>query len=521
MLVGTIGSPRRAHLDGSGRLTIGRATPDEITIGWWIGAEDRWYVPDREVTVRQSMVQGSPVTMSAVRIPGGDATLTVFGSVQGPRELAVIEVADRGRAPIVWALTISGPGARRVSVDGSTLRVDGFALLTLPRAPMRSAAANDLAALEAIVTTGAATEGTSALKAAGGGDGADAVALLFPVSQGTSARAAALIGASSSLAMGASPVLAALPDVHTAASGWGVHVGRGPRINCPDRQRTEQVQAAVGALLLAAEPLIADLQTDVRTRAVMARALDGAGLHAEAGALLEGIDEFQRRNGLVDDEHYGKAPTEAAITSAHVVDALSRHAWLTRDRVFAETLAPTVAAALEGLLKAAKKSAELVPLLACLANADAIFDVGADPRAAAQVRSMWERGGRPWPLAAVALPVLPALSVGGSLVPDEPLRLAAFADGATGALASARPGGVVDLFPAFESTWRGASFDVRNVAVPGGRLSAAVRWHGARPAVLWEVVGECDVTVSATSIDPDWQVTGRGGDALLAAPVDR
>jgi hypothetical protein len=73
----------------------------------------------------------------------------------------------------------------------------------------------------------------------------------------------------------------------------------------------------------------------------------------------------------------------------------------------------------------------------------------------------------------------------------------------------------VDLFPRFDPAWRGSSFDVRHVAVPGGRLSAAVRWHGARAALLWEVDGLSDVTITCRSIDPQWSATGRGADALL------
>lgn len=515
MLLGTIGSPRRAHVDGAGRLTVGGGSADEITIGWLIGAEDRWYVPEREVTVRQSLVQGSPVAMTSVRIPGGDANQTVFGAVQGQRELVVIDIANKGRAPIVWALTIAGLGARRVTVDGSTLRVDGFALVTMPRPPMLVASAPTIDELVAVVTNGGAHDG--AAKLASADEDTRAFAFLVPLSQSTSVRAAVLIGASSSVALGAPPVLAALPDVHTAASGWGVHLARGPQLTGVDRQLTANLQSAIGGALLAAEPLIADQSTDVRTRAVCARAFDALGLGAESGALLENIDEFQRRGGLIDDGKFGTSTSAATLTSALTIDSLCHHAWVTQDPVFAETLAPAVAGAAEGLVKAARKDASLQPLLASLGLVSAMFFVAGDARAAKQASALWDRLGRAWPLPSVPLPALPSSSSGASFVPDQPLRLAAFARSAAGVVSAVGPDAAIDLFPGFEMGWRGGSFDARNIPVAGGRLSVAVRWHGERPALLWEVTGSVGVTLTCSSMDPSWSASGSSGEALLAS----
>ncbi len=487
-------------------------------IGWWIGAEDRWYIPEREITIRQTLVQGAPVVMTAIRIPGGDATHTVYGSVQGPRELAVIEIANKARAPIVGALTISGPGARHVSIHGSTVRVDGFPLITLPRAPMRTAAAADLADLAAIVEGGRASEGVTGLD-----DGGQAFALLLPVSQATSMRCSVLVGASSAIAMNGSPVLTSLPDIHTAAAGWGVHLARGPRIVSPERDLGDRLQAVIGGALLAAEPAIASPATTIRMRAVLARAFDAVGLHAEAGALLDGIDEQQGRRGVIDDPPAvagaRRSTGDELLTTATVVEALAHHAWITGDAVFAETFAPAAAGAVEAIVKATRKDDTLKPLVACAGSLVALFTVANDSRAAKQARAMWERFGSPWPIPSVPLPSLPASSAGGSFVPDDPLRLASAIRTASDGVAQVGSDGSVDLFAAFQTSWRGSSFEARNVPVPGGRLSAAVRWHGARPALLWEVDGTNDITLTCLSLDATWSANGRRGDALLAAPA--
>jgi hypothetical protein len=71
------------------------------------------------------------------------------------------------------------------------------------------------------------------------------------------------------------------------------------------------------------------------------------------------------------------------------------------------------------------------------------------------------------------------------------------------------------LFPeGIPERWRGSSVEGHGlVAGPATRLSFALRWHGARPAVLWEVDGE-PVALSAPVVDPSWRTTGQSGEAL-------
>ena len=66
--------------------------------------------------------------------------------------------------------------------------------------------------------------------------------------------------------------------------------------------------------------------------------------------------------------------------------------------------------------------------------------------------------------------------------------------------------------------WLGASFEVHGVpAGPGSTVSYALRWHGERPAVLWEVTGE-PVELTAPVIDPTWRTTAQSGETLWPAP---
>lgn len=61
--------------------------------------------------------------------------------------------------------------------------------------------------------------------------------------------------------------------------------------------------------------------------------------------------------------------------------------------------------------------------------------------------------------------------------------------------------------------WRGQGVEVHDAPTRAGRISYAVRWHGARPAVLWEC--ERPTRLTAPALDPAWSTTDRRGEVLL------
>ena len=68
------------------------------------------------------------------------------------------------------------------------------------------------------------------------------------------------------------------------------------------------------------------------------------------------------------------------------------------------------------------------------------------------------------------------------------------------------------------SGWEGSNFEV--YGVPTGAhssVSFAVRWHGERPAVLWEQSGQ-PLTLSSPTIAPGWQTSDVKGEALWPQP---
>jgi hypothetical protein len=72
----------------------------------------------------------------------------------------------------------------------------------------------------------------------------------------------------------------------------------------------------------------------------------------------------------------------------------------------------------------------------------------------------------------------------------------------------------VALLPHFPVEWLGQAVAAGGVPTPHGPVSFALRWHGTRPALLWDV--PASLRVHAPMLDPAWEGIGNTGEALLA-----
>jgi hypothetical protein len=76
-----------------------------------------------------------------------------------------------------------------------------------------------------------------------------------------------------------------------------------------------------------------------------------------------------------------------------------------------------------------------------------------------------------------------------------------------------------DLLPAgLPPSWLGVNFEVHDIPTFGrSSISYAVRWHGDRPALLWQCNGE-PVRLTSSSLAPGWSSDQPSGEALWPAP---
>ncbi|MEZ5239465.1 MAG: hypothetical protein R2716_11175 [Microthrixaceae bacterium] len=79
-----------------------------------------------------------------------------------------------------------------------------------------------------------------------------------------------------------------------------------------------------------------------------------------------------------------------------------------------------------------------------------------------------------------------------------------------------------ELLALWRPSWNGRPVELDRIPSSWGTVSVALRWHGERAALLWEIrpwagaVGpEAAPVVSAPGMDADWLGSGWSGEALL------
>jgi hypothetical protein len=74
--------------------------------------------------------------------------------------------------------------------------------------------------------------------------------------------------------------------------------------------------------------------------------------------------------------------------------------------------------------------------------------------------------------------------------------------------------GGADLLPGFPAAWAGHGVEVYRAPVGADTVGFAVRWHGERPALLWDASAALRLT--CLRLDPAWSTQAPRGEALLA-----
>ena len=567
-LVGPAGGPV-ASVDPAGLVT---PSPQGWSIDWWVGADDRWRLPSREPAVRQSRLGSTPVIETVLRVPGGDAVHRCFG-VPG---FIVIEVENRSPSPFTLALVVrpydplGATAVRSVAVEGAQVLVDGRTGLVLPGAPGRMAASTaargDVADR---VLAGAA--GTSGGPGAACPDGLASIAVLVPVAHRTACRALVPLGGPDRAVVPPSP---AGVDAEAAVRGWQAQGRTGLQAVVPDPLLQQAFDSARSDLLLIDSGSPGGAEAAALSIAALAR----TGRHAEAEDLVLTLWSRQRSDGSFDEPAGAGAPGGPHLWALgeqvrlrpdpDLVVGLDRslmaaEGWL-REVEGRTTLPPTSrrwaasgrraagqAAGEAGLAVAASALIERLdggdPLpptstaagVLALARArgaegsapaavgPAGYDVAATAGAAAAEalagdsaaldRLSWLLGcGEPtwaWPDH-----VHPRTGSGSGGSGHSQVVTASFVLLVRDLLVTEPAPGHAVVLPLLPDGWRGQPLEVDDAVLSGGvRLSFAVRWHGERPALLWEATAPLRLT--APGLDHSFAVTEARGEALLAAPA--
>lgn len=356
------------------------------------------------------------------------------------------------------------------------------------------------------------------------------------------------------------------PEVDRVVAGWTRHAERGPRVEVPDPVLAEAVAAARRSLLLChrvhrkaatsdheAAPTVHSIVTGDREaapagdRMEVLAALAWWGEHDTVDRVLAHWPDDQQRGG-------GFGSPEA---TAAALRALAVHAIASGDPGSARAWLPEVGGAVEHLGKVLRRpppGTDLAALaegldagallLARLDQPEAASRIAADaaaardraaiggceapdldapsttPRALAAAAVAAARDGRPsealWALLRRASATW-TWSDPERWIGDDGLIPARLLDAVARMLVADRPAGPAVL-PWLPPSWWGRGWEAHDAPTRWGRLSYAVRWHGDRPALLWDLAGDVDgdPVVTAPGLDPTWSSRDRRGEALLA-----
>ncbi|MFP5254618.1 MAG: hypothetical protein ACLGI8_02085 [Acidimicrobiia bacterium] len=492
--IGTLDGGVRALVDPAGLVT---PAGGDWSLDWWVGAEDRWHLPAEEVAVRQRLVSNAPVVETRVRIPSGDAVHRAYAArTLSGDDVVVVEVENASKVPFAVALAVRPAGATatgevgRIELEDLVVHVDGEPGLVLQRAPGRAALGSAEAgdAADAVLTGGALeARGLAPVTCSGGLANA---AFLFPLAHTAVLRVV--------LPLGAGRVAPAeVPSAAEVASGWSRQAGAGTRVELPDRRLRDAVAASARHLLLAdAQPAVAE-------------GLDWLGHHGAAAGILR---------ELVDPDHLG------AVAPGRLLAALGLHWDLTRGLGLAGEAVLAVAAAVAALGASTDPADRRAGLDALPAVGRLLRAAGEDRAASDLARLELAAGTAPAPTLGDLLrdasatwtwpgpmgahdPAVNATLVGlvRALLVDDQLDPAA-------------PHDHLDLGPAVPDAWLGQGWEVHDLPTRHGWLSYAVRWHGDRPALLWQLdlAHDRPVVVRAPGLDPTWHHADPVGEELLA-----
>ena len=540
--IGAIGHQPIFRVDDAGVIADLDA---RIRLDWWVGAEDRWHRASVEHAVRQGLADDEVTVETRLRVPGGDIVARAAGAASSGRGVCLVEIENETPVPVAVALVVQLPRPGYIEVYDDTLSIDGVPVLRAARSVARCLVTSTAEALAAGLEAGDALPPAELALPTEGRH----IALVFPVPHTAVLRA--VVTTDGGTILGAP---ADLPPIDAVARGWDLHVERGARVDVPD-ERVLRVLAASRRHVLLGSGATPDATfwDDVPPWLLPAAAvaLDGWGHHTEARELLlaaTGADDLTTHAARTGTEAGALVWAWAEILErrpdAELLEALA--GWLTeaaigltrRRRGFLRrrdtgadsgwrAVGLASAASLLSRLEDGTIGPDLVDALP-----DLIDELQPEPASVALALGGRRLGGH------VEVTVLDVLA--DHLGVDATLPAAAAASSPTGTLGSEgrahdpvasvlylvaarravldEPGGTggpVAIVPGVPSEWFGAAMEAHAVPVTGGAVAFGLRWHGERPAVLWDVDTSAPATVTAPSLDASWSDDRPRAEALL------
>jgi hypothetical protein len=508
------------------------------------------------------------VVETRLRVPGGDVVHRCFAWAGPDGDPAIaLEIVNETAAPLLLALSLRpaaaaarGTGAQvsAITADGRRLLVNGAVAARWEGPARQVVMASDGRgdAMNRAMALAAAGDVSSSDVTVSGPDGRAEAVLLWPLIHRSTWRG--VLGGSDGDAAPRRPE----PDGSAVSRGWEAWVSRSLRLELPVGRSADALRAQQRFLRL----LVPDGSGAPTDEALVVLALDQAGAHDEAASVLSkwinapalpgGLRTGRsRRNWSIADArrtaatvwalagHELLAPPDGSVVGgegagvAAALERLFRHRGLAQDAKDRAWIAAGLGAGADLLRRLGEDVAAPVATAWARTAGEEIAASSEDstPELAALLRRLGLGSGSPPPaerradweaMLAAASPTWcwPAKGWPDGGWPDGDWDAAAARCWAAARSALVEEGpwsepASLDLLPWWPDDWRRQNLEVIGLPTLHGRLSVALRWHGDRPALLWEVTPGGPLVITASGLDPSWRTEDRVGEALLAEPL--
>jgi hypothetical protein len=402
--VGVRGAAWSAGVSAWGDLFV----EDQERLRWFIAADDRWYRPSRETTVRQREVSGVPVIETRIKVPGGDAVQRVYG-VANFGGAIVVEIYNDSSLPFAVAFDRGDISTMR---EPSPTGVQG---IDLP-----------------------------------------AGSVVFPVGHHATMRAAILVGAgfdTDNRRLTAQEI-ESLPSFEQVERGWLSALQISSRVDVPNLSWSSVLTSQRCKVLLSNSAELAE----------------SSDINLVVDLLLDRAERVR----------LGDKPAQ----------------WVDE-----------VAVATERILKQCAKTQSVQWFEErALLGAGMVLNRAGESRGLQDFVSVWSRLAEAGRISDLALA---SPEIAGTV------RQIAWIESQ---LVAQRRDGVIEICPCgIDKSWLGVNFECHKLlASPEHLISYAVRWHGEKPALLWEIDGPVGTKVAASAIDRTFSSTEMRGETLLS-----
>ncbi|HIL06364.1 MAG TPA: hypothetical protein EYG17_09990 [Acidimicrobiia bacterium] len=546
-LTGNLESIFRVAVDPRGLISV---RPGFWSLDWWLRVDESWIFPAQHGAVRQRVVDGAPVVETVIRVAGGDVIHRVYGA-RLQTDYTVVEVENQASRPVALGFAVrpydllGGGRVEQIELNNQVLSVDGRVAFVCGRTPGR------------LIVGAGGIDPAGSLDDVIAGDfsvkcevGMASAAIIVPLVHGSTFRGAIPLEDASN-----HEVISRLPSGQQVAAGWGNHAVNACRFVLPPGRINDLFDASRQSILLAStgedvDPAPGGPPHRAVDEAAVLMALAESGYRATVREIL--ISRAKRQDRLGAVTHQNLDVTAATITAADraleiapdpaLAHALSEFVadgarWMLANP--AEGVSEALVAARNllvrvGAQKAAHELSELLPwnvesdtpAVAYGENIDVVklarsaFELSAiDPSKA--LATLEE-------LASFASPTLnwpsrinPSTRMGTGGAGHDLSVTAWFVRSVLRLLVDDRED-CLRVAAVWPNEWHAQGVEVHRVPSRYGSVSWAVRWHGDRPALLWEVEeGPSDLVVKAPGLDANFQGEGPVGEELLASVPHR